>query len=130
MYNTPACYTIYAMGEYLKYTKQVGGLTYWAEKSNVKSQMIYNAIDDSDGFYGAPVEKGARSRMNIPFIIMNGDEALEKKFLDEAKKQKLFTLAGHKSVGGLRASLYNGMPVEGVEKLRDFMKSFMDENRK
>jgi len=68
--------------------------------------------------------------MNIPFIIMDGDEALEKKFMEEAKKEKLYTLAGHKSVGGLRASLYNGMPVEGVEKLADFMKSFMDENRK
>merc|ERR1712203_824187 len=110
--------------------KKMGGLAYWVEKSDIKSQMIYNAIDDSDGFYGAPVKKEARSRMNVPFIIMNGDEALEKKFLDEAKKQKLFTLAGHKSVGGLRASLYNGMPVEGVEKLRDFMKSFHDENRK
>merc|ERR1712032_790409 len=91
MYNTPACYTIYAMGEYLKYTKKVGGLTYWAEKSDIKSQMIYNAIDDSDGFYGAPVKKDARSRMNIPFIILNGDEALEKKFLDEAKKNRSFT---------------------------------------
>ena len=71
-----------------------------------------------------------RSRMNVPFTINGGDEALEKKFLDEAKKHKLFTLAGHRSVGGCRASLYNGMPLEGVEKLTDFMKSFMDENRK
>jgi len=129
MYNTPACYTIYVMGEYLKYTKKVGGLKYWAEKSDIKSGLIYSAIDDSDGFYRAPVAKDCRSRMNIPFIIMDGNEALEKKFLDEAKKEKLYTLAGHKSVGGLRASLYNGMPVEGAEKLRDFMKSFMDENR-
>merc|ERR1712217_987458 len=130
MYNTPACYTIYVMGEYLKYTKKVGGLKYWAEKADIKSGLIYNAIDDSNGFYRAPVAKDCRSRMNIPFIIMDGDEALEKKFLDEAKKEKLYTLAGHKSVGGLRASVYNGMPVEGAEKLRDFMKSFMDENRK
>lgn len=71
-----------------------------------------------------------RSRMNVPFTINGGDEALEKKFLDEAKKHKLFTLAGHRSVGGCRASLYNGMPLEGVAKLTDFMKSFMDENRK
>ena len=67
-----------------------------------------------------------RSRMNVPFTINGGDEALEKKFLDEAKKHKLFTLAGHRSVGGCRASLYNGMPLEGVAKLTDFMKSFMD----
>ena len=71
-----------------------------------------------------------RSRMNVPFTINGGDEALEKKFLDEAKKHKLFTLAGHRSVGGCRASLYNGMPLEGVATLTDFMKSFMDENRK
>ena len=68
--------------------------------------------------------------MNVPFTINGGDEALEKKFLDEAKKHKLYTLAGHRSVGGCRASLYNGMPLEGVAKLTDFMKSFMDENRK
>jgi phosphoserine aminotransferase len=130
MYNTPACFTMYVMGEYLKYTKKVGGLTHWAEKSDIKSGLIYDAIDGSDGFYVAPVKKDARSRMNVPFLIMGGDEGLEKKFLDEAKKQQLYTLAGHRDVGGLRASLYNGMPVEGVEKLRDFMKSFCDENRK
>jgi len=130
MYNTPACFTMYAMGEYLKYTKKVGGLAHWAELSNKKSGLIYDAISDSDGFYKCPIEKGARSRMNIPFTIMGGNEELEKKFLEGAKKEKLYTLAGHRSVGGCRASLYNGMPVEGVEKLRDFMKSFQDENRK
>jgi len=68
--------------------------------------------------------------MNIPFTIMGGDDELERKFLDGAKKAKLYTLAGHRSVGGCRASLYNGMPLEGAAKLSDFMKSFMDENRK
>lgn len=129
MYNTPACFTLYVMGEYLKYTKKVGGIPYWEELSAKKSSMIYDAIDGSDGFYKCPVEKSARSRMNIPFTILGGNEDMEKKFLDGAKKEKLFTLAGHRSVGGCRASLYNGMPVEGVEKLRDFMKLFMDENR-
>lgn len=66
--------------------------------------------------------------MNVPFQIMGGDEALEKKFIEEGKKCKLYQLAGHRSVGGCRASLYNGMPVEGVEVLRDFMKSFQTEN--
>merc|ERR1719389_920620 len=130
MYNTPACYTIYAMGEYLKYTKKVGGVAHWAEMSDKKSGMIYDIIDGSDGFYGCPVEKKSRSRMNIPFTIGGGDEALEKKFLEGAKKVKLYTLAGHRSVGGCRASLYNGMPMEGVEALGNFMKSFCDENRK
>jgi len=130
MYNTPACFTIYAMGEYLKYTKRVGGVGHWDEQSNKKSGMLYSCIDDSDGFYKCPVEKSARSRMNIPFVINNGDEALEKKFLEEAKKVKLYTLAGHRSVGGIRASVYNGMPLEGADALTSFMKSFMDENRK
>ncbi|CAK9012312.1 unnamed protein product [Durusdinium trenchii] len=130
MYNTPACFTLYVMGEYLKYTKKVGGLAYWAEMSDKKSNLLYGTIDGSSGFYNCPVEKSARSRMNVPFTINGGDEAMEKKFLDEAKKHKLYTLAGHRSVGGCRASLYNGLPLEGVAKLTDFMKSFMDENRK
>lgn len=67
--------------------------------------------------------------MNVPFVIQNSNEALEKKFLENAKKVKLYTLSGHRSVGGIRASLYNGMPLAGVEALADFMKSFMDENR-
>jgi len=128
MYNTPACWTWYVMGEYLKYTKKVGGLAHWEEVSAKKSGMIYDVIDGSDGFYSCPVEKSARSRMNIPFTI-GGDEVLEKKFLEDAKKVKLYTLAGHRSVGGCRASLYNGMPMEGVETLRSFMKSFQEENQ-
>jgi phosphoserine aminotransferase len=130
MANTPACFTIYAMGEYLKYTKKVGGAAHWAEQSAKKSGMIYDVIDASDGFYACPVEKASRSRMNLPFTISGDDEALTKKFLEGAKKVKLYTLAGHRSVGGCRASLYNGMPMEGVETLRSFMKSFQDENRK
>jgi len=129
MYNTPACFTIYAMGEYLIYTKKVGGVAHWEEQSAKKSGMIYDVIDGSDGFYACPVEKASRSRMNLPFTINGDDEALTKKFLEEAKKVKLFTLAGHRSVGGCRASLYNGMPLEGVSVLQDFMKSFKDENR-
>jgi len=113
----------------LKYTKKVGGVAYWAEVSDKKSGMIYDTIDGSDGFYACPVEKASRSRMNVPFVINGGDEALEKKFLEEAKKVKLYTLAGHRSVGGCRASIYNGMPLEGVEALANFMKSFVDENR-
>merc|ERR550532_2787655 len=129
MYNTPATFTMYVMGEYLKYTKKVGGVSYWAEMSERKSSLVYQIIDDSDGFYACPIVKSARSRMNLPFTIMGGNEELEKKFLEDAKKVKLFQLAGHRSVGGCRASLYNGMPVEGVEKLAEFMKSFKDENR-
>jgi phosphoserine aminotransferase len=88
--------------------------------------MLYSAIDDSDGFYSAPVHKSCRSRMNVPFVINGGDEILEKKFLDDATKAGFINLAGHRSVGGLRASLYNGMPLEGVEALVDFMDRFKD----
>ena len=85
-------------------------------------------IDGSDGYYSCPVQKDSRSRVNLPFQIKGGDEALEKKFLEDAKKQGLVTLAGHRTVGGIRASLYNGMPMAGVQALADFMKSFMGEN--
>jgi len=129
MYNTPACWTIYAMGQYLKYTKTVGGVAYWDEVSDKKSRLIYDVIDKSDGFYKNPVDKHCRSRMNLPFVIKGDDEALTKKFFEGAKKVKCYTLAGHKSVGGCRASLYNGMPMEGVETLANFMTSFCEENR-
>merc|ERR1719161_1683545 len=128
MVNTPACYTWYIMGLYLKYTKEKGGISYWDELSDKKSGMIYDVIDGSDGFYTAPVAKDCRSRMNIPFQIRGGDDELEKKFLQDAEKVKLFTLAGHRSVGGIRASLYNGMPMKGVDTLVSFMKSFAEEN--
>jgi len=127
MYNTPACFNIYAMGEYLKYTKQKGGLSYWQEMSEKKSRMIFEVIEESDDFFKCPVEKHCRSRVNIPFTIADGDADFEKEFLDLAKKAKLYTLAGHRSVGGVRASLYNGMPMEGVEKLAEFMQDFLDE---
>jgi len=130
MHNTPACFSLYSIGEYLKYTKKVGGVAHWNEVSDKKANMIYGAIDGSDGFYACPVEKSSRSRMNVPFTIAGDDEALTKKFLQEAQKVKLFTLAGHRSVGGCRASLYNGMPLDGVEALQSFMTSFQDENRK
>ncbi len=126
MYNTPSCWAIYVMGEYLHYTKQRGGVAYWEDLSEKKSNLIYNAIDGSDGFYHAPVQKNCRSRMNVPFIIKGGDEALEKAFLEQAHKQGLINLAGHRSVGGIRASIYNGMPLEGVEKLVNFMHLFQE----
>merc|ERR1719265_2743633 len=116
------------MGLYLKHTKKVGGVTHWEELSKKKSDAVYGAIDGSDGFYTGPVDKDCRSRMTVPFQIQGGNEALEKKFLEGAKKVKLYTLAGHRSVGGIRAAIYNGMPTEGVEALVDYMKAFAQEN--
>lgn len=128
MYNTPSCFAIYVMGLYLEFTKEKGGLSYWEELSKKKSSLLYSAIDNSDGFYSAPVHKSCRSRMNVPFVIRGGNEELEKKFLDEATKAGFVNLAGHRSVGGLRASLYNGMPVEGVDRLVRFMERFQEAN--
>mmetsp|Transcript_21921 Transcript_21921/g.50006 ORF Transcript_21921/g.50006 Transcript_21921/m.50006 type:complete len:367 (+) Transcript_21921:60-1160(+) len=130
MPNTPSCFAIYMMGLNMKYMKEKGGVAFFNELADKKAGMLYDAIEGSDGFYACPVEKHCRSRMNVPFTIGGGDEALEKKFQEEAKKVKLFTLAGHRSVGGIRASLYNGMPMEGVETLVAHMKSFQEENAK
>jgi phosphoserine aminotransferase len=128
MYNTPPCYAMYVMSLYMEYTKSKGGISYWDELSDKKSKAVYGTIDGSDGFYTCPIDPACRSRMNVPFQIRGGDEALEKKFLEEAKKVKLYTLAGHRTVGGCRASLYNGVPIEGIDTLVSFMKSFADEN--
>jgi phosphoserine aminotransferase len=92
------------------------------------SKAVYDAIDSADGFYTCPVDKSCRSRTNIPFVIKGGNDALEKKFLEEAKKLGMCMLNGHRSVGGIRASIYNCMPMEGVDTLVSFMKSFADEN--
>ena len=129
MYNTPACFSVYAMGVYLEHTKSKGGLHHWEQLAKHKSTLLYDAIDHSDGFFTGPVAKDSRSRMNVPFQIRKGDEALEKRFLDQASKRGLINLAGHRSVGGIRASLYNGMPLEGVHALVDFMKDFQQENQ-
>ena len=128
MYNTPSCFAIYVMGLYLQYTKEKGGVSYWESLSSKKSNLLYDIIDSSGGFYSAPVDRSCRSRMNVPFIINKGDEKLEKKFLEEAQKAGFINLAGHRSVGGLRASIYNGVPIEGVDALVTFMQNFQEVN--
>lgn len=124
MYNTPSCYAIYIMGLYLTYVKENGGIAYFDKLAEVRSKLLYEAIDGSGGFYTCPVDKACRSRMNVPFVIKGDDAALTEQFLAEAAQSGLSTLAGHRTVGGLRASLYNAMPVEGVAKLADFMAKF------
>jgi len=128
MYNTPSCYAIYMMGLYLKYVKENGGLARFDKLADERATLLYSAIDNSGGFYTCPVAKECRSRMNVPFVIKGDDAALTKVFLAEAAKAGLCTLAGHRTVGGLRASLYNAMPVEGVAKLADFMAKFQAKN--
>ncbi|XP_068785145.1 centrosomal protein of 78 kDa isoform X3 [Struthio camelus] len=127
LYNTPPCYSIYIMGLVLEWIKNNGGAAAMDKLSSIKSRMIYDIIDKSNGFYVCPVEKKNRSRMNVPFRIgsIKGDEALEKKFLEKAVELNMISLKGHRSVGGIRASLYNAVTVEDVQKLATFMRSFM-----
>ena len=121
MPNTPPTYAWYIAGLVFKWLKEQGGLAAMAERNQRKSALLYDAIDNS-GFYKNPVDKQYRSWMNVPFTV--ADTNLEKPFLEEAKKVGLLTLAGHRSVGGMRASLYNAMPEEGVKKLIEFMAEF------
>uniref|UniRef100_A0A5F9D3J6 Phosphoserine aminotransferase n=1 Tax=Oryctolagus cuniculus TaxID=9986 RepID=A0A5F9D3J6_RABIT len=128
LYNTPPCFSIYVMGLVLEWIKNNGGAAAMKKLSTIKSQMIYEIIDNSQGFYVCPVEPRNRSMMNIPFRIGNakGDEALEKRFLDKALELHMISLKGHRSVGGVRVSLYNAVTIEDVQKLASFMKNFLE----
>ena len=126
LHNTPACYPIYVSGLNIAYMKKKG-LQAIEEEAKKKSSMLYDFIDNSGGYYTNPVEHKNRSRMNIPFRVKK-DEALENKFLKEADAIGLIELKGHRSVGGCRASIYNPMPVEGVQALIDFMAKFKEAN--
>lgn len=102
------------------------------KRSLIKSKMIYDEIAMSNGFYMSPVEEHCRSRMNIPFRIGSaaGDDALEKDFLKQAESMKMMQLKGHRSVGGIRASLYNAITIEETTKLAEFMREFRQKNQK
>ena len=132
MYNTPPCWTMYMCGLVFKYYLKNNGTETYDKLSEEKSKKIYAAIES--GFYTCPINPGCRSRVNIPFVInkpgndAEANAALEKEWLAEAKKVNLCTLAGHRSVGGIRASLYNGMPMEGVDELVAFMAKFSAAN--
>ena len=121
MYNTPPTYSWYLAGLVFAWLKQQGGLAKMAEINQRKAEKLYAAIDDSD-FYANPVDPNCRSLMNVPFILANPE--LDSVFLQEAKEEGLTTLKGHRSVGGMRASIYNAMPEEGVINLIAFMAEF------
>ncbi len=125
MLNTPPTFGWYFAGLVFKWLKKQGGLTALAERNRAKATKLYAAIDDS-GFYRNPVARDARSWMNVPFILAKPE--LDKTFLAEAAKAGLVNLEGHRSVGGMRASLYNAMPMEGVEALVSFMRDFARRN--
>lgn len=127
MYNTPSCWAIYMCG--LVFAKMLagGGLTA-VEKNNVaKANVLYDTIAGSNGFYNSPVDPAVRSLMNVPFTIPKSAD-LEKEFVAEAAKAGMVQLKGHRSVGGMRASIYNSMPAEGVDTLAAFMKEFATKN--
>ena len=127
MYNTPPCYAIYIAGLVYKWIEQLGGLTVMQEMNVKKAKLLYDYLD-SQSYYFAPVKPDSRSLMNVTFVT--GDADLDKKFASEAAKAGLKNLKGHRSVGGMRASIYNAMPYEGVEALVEFMKKFAEENPK
>jgi len=122
LYNTPPCYGIYMCGLVFEDLLEQGGLVEVEKKNKKKAEILYNAIDESNGFFKCPVEKSVRSLMNVPFTLEKSE--LEGEFINEAAKENMVQLKGHRSVGGMRASIYNAMPLAGVEKLVAFMKNF------
>jgi len=127
LYNTPPAYGIYVCGKVFKWLKAQGGLSVMKEKNEKKADILYNFLDNSKLFNGT-VRKEDRSLMNVPFIT--GNDELDAKFIKEATEAGFVNLKGHRTVGGMRASIYNAMPLEGVEKLVEFMKKFEAENLK
>lgn len=125
LYNTPPTYGIYICGKVFKWLKKMGGLQAMKEYNEKKAKILYDFLDESKLFKGT-VRKEDRSLMNVPFVT--GNEELDAKFVKEAKAAGLESLKGHRTVGGMRASIYNAMPMEGVEKLVEFMKKFEKEN--
>lgn len=126
LYNTPPTFVIWVMNLTLKWIRSIGGIEALQKLRDLKADMIYNAIDQSGGFYKTNIPKDSRSKMNIVWRMET--EALENKFIAEAAKEGMDGLRGHRSVGGMRASVYNAMPVEGVKALVDFMARFMQKN--
>ncbi len=126
MYNTPPTYGIYVLGLVLEWVEQMGGLTAMQQRAEQRSAMLYDYLDSQD-FYKAVARKDSRSHMNVTF--RTGNEELDAKFAKESAAAGMSNLKGHRSVGGMRASIYNAMPIEGVEKLLDFMKKFAADNQ-
>ncbi len=125
LYNTPNCFGIYVCGKVFKWLKNMGGLEEIQKRNVYKAGLLYDYLDSSKLFKGT-VRKEDRSLMNVPFVI--GDKDMEAKFVKEAEAAGLKSLKGHRTVGGMRASIYNAMPLEGVTTLIDFMKKFEEEN--
>lgn len=124
--NTPPCWNVYIVSLVLKWLKAQGGLVKMAQHNRAKADLLYQVIDESNGFYRGHALPNSRSIMNVTFRLPS--EALEEQFISEAKKRDLIGLKGHRSVGGIRASIYNAVPKEGVETLAQFMREFQQKN--
>lgn len=127
LYNTPPVYPIYMLNKVLGWVEESGGVAAMESSAAEKSQMLYQQIDNSDGFYHCPISRPHRSRMNVVFRLR--DESLETQFIEEAADEGMVGLKGHRSVGGVRASLYNSLPIQAVEDLTAFMHRFAAEHR-
>lgn len=126
MYNTPPTYAIYIAGLVFQWLKKNGGIAAMEQTNIAKAELLYGAIDSSNGFYVCPVALDNRSRMNVPFTLK--DATLDGAFVKQAEARGLLQLKGHRSVGGMRASIYNAMPLAGVQALVDFMNEFAEQN--
>jgi len=126
LYNTPPAYGIYICGKVFKHLKKLGGLEAMKKINEEKAKILYDFLDESELFKGTVVKED-RSLMNVPFVT--GDKDLDAKFITEAKKAGIENIKGHRTVGGMRASIYNAMPIEGVKYLVEFMKKFEAENK-
>nr|WP_296267452.1 3-phosphoserine/phosphohydroxythreonine transaminase [uncultured Merdimonas sp.] len=126
LYNTPPAYGIYICGKVFQWLKRMGGLTAMKERNEKKAKILYDYLDQSSMFHGTVVPKD-RSLMNVPFVT--GNQELDAKFIKEAEASGFVNLKGHRTVGGMRASIYNAMPIEGVKALTEFMEKFEKENR-
>ena len=128
LYNTIPTFGVYIIGLVLKWIQDLGGLTAIAEINERKAAKLYHAIDHSNGFYKCPVQKDSRSIMNVVYRIQDGNEALEKLFVSQAEAAGFIGIKGHRSVGGLRASIYNALSEESVDALIKFMSDFQEKN--
>ncbi|CAG9857631.1 unnamed protein product [Phyllotreta striolata] len=130
VHNTPATFSVYVTEKVLQWIKRNGGLDEMAKQSQEKSGLLYGAMVASGGFYSCPIDEDCRSRMNVPFRVGGGDEKLEELFLQEAEKLRMHQLKGHRSVGGIRASLYNAVTLADVRLLVQFMEEFQKRHAK
>jgi phosphoserine aminotransferase len=128
LYHTPSTYAVYTMGLVLEWVEAGGGLAAVEKRNAAKAKLLYDTIDASSGYYKCPVEPESRSKMNVVFRVAGGDEAVEAKFVKEAEEALIAGTKGHRSVGGMRASIYNAVTLEAVEALVAFLREFQRKN--